>query len=327
MELLIVPLLALFLLLGKALRQQRWEEQRNKEEQELAQVPASAHAETGRHARPDAFAEDIRAKWRGPWLPDPAPYWSGDLPSPATAAELPVDSLLRHLAPEHVDDIYLEIATRPAPGMRWMGVLFLPFLVFLIPSIFISAVYLPGPIHPSDLITSVLILGAGVLFTLVTLPPVRSLTRLPLGQPVRFNRARQTMYVYRFRFNWLKPLGEMCVRPARYKWSQLHAEQVTGPRGSGHARPVMLTVFDPVDRSVIDRFELHREPEEGAQLWAVIRLFMQRGKCALPTTVQTPEHCKALPLLPEPLPGLAPPIRWPTAMDHESRTAPSSGDT
>lgn len=317
MELLIVPVLALFVLLRRALRQQRWEEQRNQEERQ------QAHA----HATPDASAEDIRANWTGPWLPDAAPYWSADLPSPATPAELPVDGLIRHLVPAHVDDIYLEVATRPAPGMRWMGVFFLPFVLLPIPSFLIAATSLRGHFSSNDLTALVVLLGAVVLISLVALPPVRSLIRLPLGQPVRFNRARQTMYVYRFRFDWLKPLGEMCVRPARYAWSQLHAEQVTGPRGGGYARPVMLTVFDPVDRSVIDRFELHHHPEEGTQLWAVIRLFMQRGKAALPTAVQSPETCTVLPLLPEALPCLAPPIRWPLAMDHESRTAPSGPDS
>ncbi len=314
MELLIFPVLALLLLLGRAMRKADWEEQRDAEKRAQDSAPASVEAGAVDPPGPDALADTIRATWKGPWLPDPAPYWVADLPAPTATVELPIDSDIRHLAPEYVDDIYLEISTRPAPGMRPMGVVFLPFVAFL-PVFFIVA-------FSEDLKFALAFLAATALLCVAIVPPIRSLTRLPLTQPVRFNRVRKTMYVYRFRFNWLKPFGEMGVRPARYDWSQLHAEHVKAPRAGGGARIIILTAFDPVDRSVIDRFELRSDHIEGTQLWEIIRLYMQRGRAALPAAVQTPAPRRGRPQLPEALPCLAPPIRWPRAMDRESRSAP-----
>ena len=84
-------------------------------------------------------------------------------------------------------------------------------------------------------------------------------TSAPRDEPIRFNRARRKVYVYRFRHNGLKPFSRSAwgARAEVYDWDNLHAEacSIYGAMGSGGSiQTVTLAVLEPGTHKVVDRF-------------------------------------------------------------------------
>ncbi|KML16015.1 hypothetical protein VK92_03515 [Burkholderia sp. LK4] len=146
----------------------------------------------------------------------------------------------------------------------------------------------------------------------------------PRSEPIRFNRARQRIYAYNFTYRWWNPFERWRVVPVAYDWSQVRAEgwKKRGATAQGAVIikwGVVLSIVEPGTNKVIDRFPLSTMgPNEFA--WAYICTYMQQGPSALPPIESSrdlndvPEYNLAL--------RLAPKVKWPADMDHESRTAP-----
>nr|WP_256587360.1 DUF6708 domain-containing protein [Pseudomonas sp. FW300-N1A1] len=149
----------------------------------------------------------------------------------------------------------------------------------------------------------------------------------PRNEPIRFNRLRRKVYVYRFHHDGGKPFSRSAwgIRPVAYDWDDLHAEAcgVYGPMGTGGSiQTVTLAVLKPGTHEVIDRFLFAHEIHRGEMYWAMAQLFMQQGPHALPTFPYPPRDWNNEDVSFNLARRLAPKVQWPAEMDLESRTAP-----
>ena len=142
--------------------------------------------------------------------------------------------------------------------------------------------------------------------------------------PLRFNRTRQRLYAYNFKYRWWNPFEKWRVVPVAYDWSQVRAERwrrthFTAQGGAIIQFGVELSIVKPGTNEVIDRFPLTAMGAD-AHAWAYVCTYMQQGPDALPPPGPPWDHNDVLwcniALL------LAPKVNWPAEMDHESRTAP-----
>ena len=146
----------------------------------------------------------------------------------------------------------------------------------------------------------------------------------PRDLPLRFNRARQRLYAYNFKYRWWNPFEEWRVVPVAYDWSQVRAERwrrthFTAQGGVIIQFGVELSIVKPGTNQVIDRFPLTAMGAD-EHAWAYVCTYMQRGPDALPPPGPPTDHndvlwCNIAMLL-------APKVEWPVDMDLESRTAP-----
>ena len=146
----------------------------------------------------------------------------------------------------------------------------------------------------------------------------------PRDEPLRFNRARRKVYAYNFKYRWWNPFERWRVMPVAYDWSQIRAElwSQQGATASGvymSKGGVMLSVVEPGTNRVIDRFYL-RTSGAAEYVWAYVCTYMQQGPQALPPSKYPPPDPNAAPLYNLAL-LLAPKVKWPAAMDAESRSA------
>jgi hypothetical protein len=146
----------------------------------------------------------------------------------------------------------------------------------------------------------------------------------PRSEPIRFNRARQRIYAYNFKYRWWNPFERWPIIQVAYDWSQVRAEgwKKRGTTAQGVLIikwGVVLSIVEPGTNKVIDRFPLSTM---GANefAWAYICTYMQQGPSALPA-IESPRDLNDVPEYNLAL-RLAPKVRWPAAMDHESRTCP-----
>ncbi|KVH40992.1 hypothetical protein WS88_05585 [Burkholderia cepacia] len=132
------------------------------------------------------------------------------------------------------------------------------------------------------------------------------------------------MYAYNFIYRWWNPFERWRVVPVAYDWSQVRAEgwKKRGATAQGAVIikwGVVLSIVEPGTNKVIDRFPLSTMgPNEFA--WAYICTYMQQGPSALPP-IESPRDLNDVPEYNLAL-RLAPKVKWPADMDHESRTAP-----
>jgi hypothetical protein len=149
----------------------------------------------------------------------------------------------------------------------------------------------------------------------------------PRDEPIRFNRIRRKVYVYRFHHDGRRPFSRTAwgVRPEVYNWDDLRAEacSVYGPMGTGGLiETVTLAVVKPGTNNVIDRFHFAHDIQQGEMYWAMAQLFMQQGPQALPTFPRPPRDWNNEPVTFNLARRLAPKVKWPHDMDIESRTGP-----
>ncbi|WP_199098145.1 DUF6708 domain-containing protein [Dyella sp. ASV21] len=146
----------------------------------------------------------------------------------------------------------------------------------------------------------------------------------PRDEPLRFNRARQKIYIYNFKHRWWNPFERWRVVPVAYDWSQVRAEAwkqrgATAQGGVIIKWGVVLSIVAPGTNKVIDRFRLSTMGAN-EHAWAYVCTYMQQGPSALPPPGE-PQDPNAVPWYNLAL-RLAPKVKWPDAMDIESRTAP-----
>ena len=252
-----------------------------------------------------------------PKLNPPAHGWLLDLPGPN---DVPNDEpSLGGQAPNYLDNVYLEL---PRSYMNSRGLLLL-INIFGVPIVgwSVSGVF-------DSLDNMVLVVMGGLLFVVgvwVSLFTIRSDISPPRDLPLRFNRIRRKMYVYEMDMVWWNPFIRWPVRAVAYDWDDVRAEawQQQGAINGGHVMKwgVVLSVVKPGTNEVIDRFQLGAKSDAEAA-WAYICTYMQEGPNSLPP-LHSPsrdsedEHRLNIAYM------LAPKVKWPAAMDIESRTAPT----
>ena len=161
-----------------------------------------------------------------PRLDEPAPGWTHDLPGPnQPPSRTPFPSVLSN-PPNHVDDVYLELAcsTTRIRGIGLWGAVFILasaiylafFMIMLAAN---SPIHLPLEIGTAGLITVVISIWLGIYLYRIDV-------QAPRDEPIRFNRLRRKVYVYKFQHDGLRPFSRTAwgVRPAIYDWDDLHAE-------------------------------------------------------------------------------------------------------
>jgi hypothetical protein len=262
-----------------------------------------------------------------PYLGNPSLGWKYDLPGPNDPpARTPYPAVMPN-PPNYSNNIYMELprATLRARGMVFIfGLIFLPLSLY-IPYEWIILIFSTGKI-PASLLTFGMIISfvapawIGVYFCRIDLTP-------PLDEPIRFNRARRKIYVYRFHCSALKPWSRTAwgVRPAVYDWDHVHAEfcSVYAPMGHGGlVENVSLAILEPGTNRVVDRFLFAHGGQEAEMYWAMAQLFMQQGPHALPKFDRPPRDWNNEQHIFNLARRFAPKVKWPEAMDIESRTAP-----
>ena len=252
-----------------------------------------------------------------PKLIPPVRGWQVDLMEPN---DVPDDEpSLNGCFPNFQDDVYLELP-RSFSDARGLLVLinfiYIPFMFWCVKNIFYDFRYL------EDAISGSVLLIISIWIASVT---IRSDVSPPRDLPLRFNRLRRKMYAYEIDVVWWNPFIRWPIRAVSYDWDDVRAEawQQQGVINGGHVMKwgVVLSVVKPGTNEVIDRFQL-RAKGDGESVWAYICTYMQEGPNSLPP-LDSPsrdsedEHRLNIAYM------LAPKVKWPAAMDIESRTAPT----
>jgi hypothetical protein len=152
-------------------------------------------------------------------------------------------------------------------------------------------------------------------------------TAAPRDEPIRLNRARQKLYVYRFHYDGYRIFSRTAwfTKAEVYDWVDLRAEacSIYGPMGSGGLiQTVTVAVVKPGTNRVLDRFHFAHGGLEGEMYWAMAQIYMQQGPHALPKFDRPPRDWNNEKITFNLARYLAPKVKWPEAMDLESRTAP-----
>ncbi|WP_349251751.1 DUF6708 domain-containing protein [Pseudomonas sp. SCA2728.1_7] len=262
-----------------------------------------------------------------PLLDKPAPAWKRDLPKPdQTPNNLPYPPVMPS-PPNHADAIYLELP-RSALRIRGLGawlaiaILGLSFLLLTTPLILP-----PAPWESVDWGFILVCLGLSIVLFWFGIHVWRMDVEAPLDEPIRFNRLRRKVYVYRFHHNGLRPFSRTAwgVRTEVYDWDDLRAEvsSVYGPMGTGGLiESVSIAVVKPGTCQVLERFHFAHGTMQGEMYWAMAQLFMQQGPQALPAFSKPPRDWNNEDVTFNLARRLAPKVRWPVNIDLESKTAP-----
>ena len=253
-----------------------------------------------------------------PNLVPPCPGWKEDFNPPGSPGSVEPSPNL--ITSNHQDDIYLET---PRNSASTGGLLFLclPPSIF---SIFIAIKIISNSIQHNDY--NFLFIGFAAL--LIAIWQTTSFARLihstPRDEPIRFNRARQKIYAYNFDFCWWNPFIPWPIKIVSYDWKDVRAErwrkQAVTHQGSHLVKTgIMLSIVESGTNNVIDRFPLNNTYGEES-IWAYICTYMQHGLSAVSPAPHNEDH--NLLLWYQFAKRLAPEVKWPEAIDQESRTSP-----
>lgn len=252
-------------------------------------------------------------------LDKPTTGWKEDLPLPQTAENEPLAPIGK--PPNFADDICLELHTSCIMGRSGgvvilvAGFLFNGYLLWL----FYSAMGFRALMNPFTI--ALLLVGS-----MVGIGMLRLAIAPPRDEPIRFNRKRGKVYLYRFHSGRAWRRKGWGVRPVAFDWADLRAEAWSRMASTGKgfifSWGVDIAVVEPGTNHVIDRFQLAHGSVNGEHMWAMARAFMNQGPDALPKYPRPPRDWNNdVPWYNLPL-RLAPKVAWPEDMDRESRTAP-----
>ncbi|MGE8405583.1 MAG: DUF6708 domain-containing protein [Pseudomonas sp.] len=252
-----------------------------------------------------------------PKLVPPCSGWQEDLPHPDNPPV--VVPALGFNIPNHQDHVFLELP-RASALLRGLLIWFVPFQGFLTVDILWSFFSSDLAFKLEEWLMFIFSACVGVWSFLLA---VKFELTPPRDQPLRFNRARQRLYAYNFKFRWWNPFERWWVEPVAYDWSQVRAERwlKRGATMDGAVIKggVVLSIVKPDTNEVIDRFPLTTMGAD-QHAWAYVCTYMQKGPDALPPPGPPKDHNNVMEhniaLL------LAPKVKWPADMDLESRTAP-----
>lgn len=238
----------------------------------------------------------------------------GKLPGPnARPARAPSQQELGG-PPDHIDANYLEFSTSESGrGLQLLnGVVTLAMLPFLAWQTVELFLYGDDP----GLIIFMLVIFFFLLA--VGVSTFRGALARPLSEPIRFNRSRQRVYIYRLKRNF-NPFSRSGWKASTvdFPWQSLRA--IKGR--SKYAEHVYFQAIDASGSGISEKFHLSRHNGgEGAAKWMLARLFMQEGIEALPefnecAPKQVPQQPAGF------LSKLVPKTRWPAKTDIASRSA------
>ena len=264
--------------------------------------------------------------WKAPYLYNPAPGWTHDLPAPDESPDMRLIKWATANPINHIDDYYLEI---PSPSMTarglltWIGLMGIAaFGSFLW---IIASIALKSNEVPFYFITmSLIFISALVWFSIHIF---RLDLFLPRDEPIRFNRARQKVYIYHFRYSWLHPLSKTKwgVEISVHNWDELWLEACTA-YGSleygGSIQRVQISAQKNRTRDKRNSRIFSHSIRTGEEYWATIRLFMQQGQQALPPFKNPPQPREDEEMFYNIFWDYAPRVVWPADIDLESRTGP-----
>ncbi|MCU7241517.1 MULTISPECIES: DUF6708 domain-containing protein [Pseudomonas] len=253
-----------------------------------------------------------------PILIPPCPGWKEDFNLPNAPTKVDPSPIL--LNSNHQDDIYLET---PRNSVNTGGLLTL-CIPLSITTIILGARIIATSIQHNDYES---LLTISILISIITWQVAiyfRLVRTAPRDEPIRFNRARQKVYAYNFTFCWWNPFIPWPIKIVSYDWKDVRAErwrkQAVTHQGSHLVKTgIMLSVVEPGTNKVIDRFSLSNTYGEES-IWAYICTYMQHGLDAVSPAPHNEDH--NLLLWYQFAKRLAPEVKWPEAIDHESRTAP-----
>lgn len=256
-----------------------------------------------------------------PILDKPTNGWKVDLPPPAS----PPNELLPAIGfpPNFANDICLELHTSRLLNRTVVVVCAL----FMLP----CAIFMLMTTSTRELISnpflSLLTVGISIGICIGGIGMFRTGIAPPRDEPIRFNRKRGKVYVYRFHTGGPITRKGWGVRPVAFDWKDLRAEAWSRKAPSPSGVPIFawgvdIAVVAPGTNHVIDRFQLAGSNANGEHMWAMARAFMNQGPEALPQypnpprdwNNDVPPYHLAL--------RLAPKVEWPADMDVESRTGP-----
>ncbi|WP_228752898.1 DUF6708 domain-containing protein [Pseudomonas aeruginosa] len=258
-------------------------------------------------------------------LDKPTKGWKADLPLPEEFTRKPLAPI--GLPPNFVSEICLELHTSRI--LSRTGVLFASSVMFLA-TVFLASTIFDGMSlskmvnDPFSWLITIAMLVGGPIAGIVML---RNGIAPPRDEPIRFNRKRGKVYLYRFQPGHPLRREGWEARPAVFNWADLRAEAWSrmAPTTSGVpivAWGVDVAVVEPGTNHVIDRFQLAGSNADGEHMWAMARAFMNQGPEALPKYPHPPRDWNNdVPWYNLAL-RLAPKVEWPADMDRESRTAP-----
>ncbi|MCF1489457.1 hypothetical protein PUR31_15365 [Pseudomonas mosselii] len=264
------------------------------------------------------------------YLPRHPLGWKYDLALPHEEPTQRLNSLPLPPTPSKINNTYLEIP-RSSVSIRGIasigGSITLSFGLILYLYTTLSTITEIG-ISEAKIIAIGLTITTAAYWAMI--PFVRLDIELPRNEPIRFNRLRQKVYFYEYRFDrfYIFSRKKWGVRPVAYDWKDLIAEvcSVYAPMGNGGlVENVLIAVRKPGTDEIIDRLFFTHSIEDGKRYWEIIRLFMQQGPDALPTFVRPPRNWDNDFEL-TPIRRLAPRVQWPEAIDRESRTGPAAGE-
>lgn len=257
----------------------------------------------------------------------PTAGWKADLPLPWA----PPDHIFHPIgvAPNYVDEIYLELHTAKilnrtvvcACGIFILTIAFLMLVMLLLELADGAYAFKSNPL------AYVFLLGAIMVSFVLGIGMLRTGIAAPRDEPIRFNRKRGKVYVYRFHSGGPISRKGWGVSPEAFDWRDLRAEAWSRKALTPSGVPIFawgvdIAVVAPGTNHVIDRFQLAGSNANGEHMWAMARAFMNQGPEALPQypipprdwNNDVPPYHLAL--------RLAPKVEWPADMDVESRTGP-----
>ncbi|MEL1086701.1 DUF6708 domain-containing protein [Pseudomonas sp. OB66] len=262
-----------------------------------------------------------------PLLDPPAPGWKRDLPMPDLPPSTdPYPPVLPH-PPNYLDSVYLEL---PRSAYRKRGLCACVAVVLILLAIFsllIGGAYILATASFLPLVPSLGMLLSSISGFWLGIYAWRMTVQAPLDEPIRFNRLRRKVYVYRYHHDGLRPFSRTAwgVRTEVYDWNDLRAEasSVYGPMGTGGLiESVSIAVVKPGTCQVLERFHFAHGTMQGEMYWAMAQLFMQQGPQALPTFPRPPRDWNNEDARFNLARRLAPKVQWPADIDLQSRTAP-----
>lgn len=256
-----------------------------------------------------------------PVLDLPTKGWKADLPLPQTIPEETLQAI--GSPPNFVGDVHLEL--------HFSRIVNRTIVIFCASIMFSGALFLSKILifEFTDIskypFVFLLLFGMLVLGVVAGIAMYRAGVAPPRDEPIRFNRLRGKVYVYRFCTGAPLSRKGWGVRPVEFNWEDLRAEGWSrmGPSPSGvpvFAWGVDIAVVAPGTNRVVDRFALAGSNANGEHMWAMARAFMNQGPDALPKYPNPPRDWnRYVPVL-DPILRLAPKVQWPADMDVESRT-------
>ncbi|MBZ6862028.1 DUF6708 domain-containing protein [Klebsiella michiganensis] len=244
-----------------------------------------------------------------PKLNPPVSAWKADMPESREPQLVPP----RLIWMNKINDVYLEIP-RYDKGMTWWGMIPLGGGVLgIIFYILIDTISTQIQSDGRDFIPYFIALAGFVFFLSMFLSCIKIYFIMPREQPVRLNKMRQRIFVYKYKRIDPIPWMKWPVIITRYNWADVHGEirYCSDRYRSGHQ--LWGSVCEPGTYNVIHRFQLaDGEPAELQQVWSFLCLYMKGEPVpAEPKNKGRPDSWR---------PRKA--DKWPEEWERESTTAP-----